>query len=51
MFRLISLLFILTSCSYSVTMTHTEGEATDVVDQSQTPSTTLSASLDKLLRP
>lgn len=33
---------ILTSCTYSITMVHTEGTATDVVDETQTPSTTVS---------
>lgn len=39
---LISLL-ILTGCTYSITMVHTEGQATDVVDETatNTPSTSL----------
>lgn len=34
---------ILTSCTYSVTLVHTQGEAQDVVDETSTntPSTTL----------
>jgi len=28
------------SCTYTITMTHTEGTASDVVDQSSTPSAT-----------
>lgn len=33
----------LTSCTYSITMVHTEGQATDVVDETatNTPSTSL----------
>lgn len=50
-YSLIALMLIANSCTYSVTMTHTEGEATDVVDQTQSPSTTLSANLEKLLKP
>jgi len=35
------IIFILTSCTYSITMVHTEGMATDIVDETQTntPST------------
>lgn len=34
---------ILTGCTYSITMVHTEGQATDVVDETatNTPSTSL----------
>ncbi len=34
----------LSSCTYSITMVHTQGEATDIVDETQenTPSTTIS---------
>jgi hypothetical protein len=43
--KLISLLtcFLLTGCTYSITMVHTEGEATDVVDETATnsPSTSV----------
>lgn len=37
-------LFFLNSCTYSITMVHTEGTATDVVDEtaSATPSTSIS---------
>lgn len=42
----ISLAFLglLSSCSYSITMVHTQGEATDVVDEttSNTPTTSVS---------
>jgi hypothetical protein len=31
----IALCFVLTGCSYSITMVHTQGEATDVVDEVQ----------------
>lgn len=37
--------FFLSSCTYSITMVHTEGEASDVVEESQAPSTTASPSL------
>lgn len=41
------LLMMLASCTYSITMVHTEGEATDVVDETatNTPSTSVSATL------
>jgi hypothetical protein len=42
---LISLLAILSSCTYSVTIVHTQGTASDVVDEQQTPSTTVSPTL------
>lgn len=38
---LISLVALLSSCTYSVIMNHSEGTASDVVDEGQTPSTTL----------
>ena len=38
-------LLLLTSCTYSMTMVSTEGSAADVVDENQTPSTTVSPSL------
>ena len=43
--KFISLLtcLFLTSCTYSITMVHTQGEATDVVDETATnsPSTSM----------
>lgn len=38
------MLVLLTSCTYSITMVHTEGQATDVVDETatNTPSTSVS---------
>lgn len=47
MTKLISLSLLslmLTGCTYSITMVHTEGQATDVVDETatNTPSTTVS---------
>jgi hypothetical protein len=33
---------LLSSCTYSITMVHTEGTASDVVDEQQTPSTNVS---------
>lgn len=44
MIFLLNLTFILTGCTYSITMVHTEGQATDVVDEtaSNTPSTSVS---------
>jgi len=38
---LISLVALLSSCTYSVIMNHSEGTATDMVDEGQAPSTTL----------
>lgn len=38
------MLALLTSCTYAITMVHTEGQATDVVDETatNTPSTSVS---------
>jgi len=36
---LISLLFMLTGCTYTITQVHTEGAASDVVDDTVTPTT------------
>lgn len=38
-YKLISLMLLLSSCTYSVNLVHTEGSAEDVVDEQQTPST------------
>jgi len=40
--KYIVLLALLSSCTYSITMVHTEGTASDVVDEQQTPSTNVS---------
>lgn len=37
--------FILCACTYSITMVHTEGTADDVVDESATPSTSISPNI------
>lgn len=40
----IIMMIVLTACTYSITMVHTEGQATDVVDETatNTPSTSVS---------
>lgn len=38
----IMMTIILTGCTYSITMVHTEGQATDVVDTDQKPTTDVS---------
>lgn len=38
---ILSFLALLSSCAYSITMIHSEGQASDVVDETQTPSTTV----------
>ena len=38
---ILSILALLSSCTYSITMVHTEGQASDVVDEQQTPSTSV----------
>ncbi len=46
--KLIYLLILLIGCcTYSITMVHTQGQATDVVDETEnnTPSTTVSPNL------
>lgn len=42
-YLILSLMSLLSSCTYSITMVHTQGQATDVVDEtaSNTPSTTV----------
>lgn len=46
--KLVCLVFscLLTGCTYSITMVHTAGTATDVVDEQQTPSTTVSPNVN-----
>lgn len=43
LFSLFMLSMVLTGCTYSITMVHTEGTATDVVDETatNTPSTSI----------
>ncbi len=45
---MISLLALLCSCTYSITMVHTSGTASDVVDETatNTPSTTVSPTVN-----
>jgi hypothetical protein len=42
---IISLLFLLSGCTYSVTLAHTEGQATDLIDQEQTAQPDVKADL------
>jgi hypothetical protein len=39
------LFLLMAGCTYSITMVHTQGEASDVVDEQQTPSTQISPNL------
>lgn len=43
----LGLMLTLTACTYSITQVHTEGQATDVVDETatNTPSTTVTPSV------
>ena len=43
---LISMLCLLSSCTFSVNLVHTEGVASDVVDETQTPSTTVTPTVN-----
>lgn len=43
---LLSLLILLDSCTYTITLVHTEGQASDVVDETTTSSTDVSPSLE-----
>lgn len=42
MYKLLPAVFLLTSCTYSINLVHTEGHATDIVDETQTPTATTS---------
>lgn len=47
-----SIIFCLFSaCTYSINMVHTEGTASDVVDEQQAPSTTVSPNIDVPISP
>jgi uncharacterized protein YcfL len=35
--------FLLTGCSYNISMAHTEGRADDVIDETMSPTTRISA--------
>lgn len=38
---LVLVAILLSCCTYSITMVHTEGQASDVVDEQQAPSTSV----------
>ncbi len=46
----IMMMILLTGCTYSITMVHTEGQATDVVDETatNTPSTSVSVPISAI---
>lgn len=49
LFKAISMMLMITllhGCTYSVNLIHSEGSASDMVDENQTPSTTISPTLD-----
>jgi hypothetical protein len=52
-YLLVSVLALLSSCTYSITMVHTEGQASDVVDETatNTPSTTVSPPVSVIPKP
>ena len=45
------ILVMTVSCTYNVSMAHTEGQATDIIDDTQTPSNTVSPNLNLPLMP
>jgi len=47
----IALLCLLTSCTYSVTLVHTEGTASDVVDETQRTDPSTTADLNIPVKP
>jgi len=48
---LISMLLLLSSCTYSATLVQTGGKSADVVDEQQTPSTTVSPHINLPIKP
>lgn len=42
----IALMILLNSCTYSINMVHTQGEASDVVDETQSAQADISPNLD-----
>jgi len=38
-------IILLSACTYSITMAHTQGKAKDVIDETVTPSTTVTPTL------
>ena len=45
-YLLISCLMLLSGCTYSVTLVHTSGSASDVIDETSTPSTSVSPTIN-----
>ena len=46
MTKFIPFLFLLTACSYSINQVHTEGSASDVIDETQEASPDISPTID-----
>lgn len=44
-YTILSLMCLLSSCTYSITMVDTEGTASDIVDEQQTPSTSVTPTI------
>lgn len=40
------LLLVFVACTYTISMVHTEGAASDVIDQEEIPTATLSPNID-----
>jgi len=47
---MVTVAFFLCGCSYSVNLVHSEGTASDIIDESQSPQTTLPAGLDGIIK-
>jgi hypothetical protein len=45
---LVPFLLLFPSCTYAITMVHTEGQASDVVDEAMTPTATVTATAPAL---
>ena len=45
MLKFLPFLFMMTACTYSINMIHSEGQATDMVDENQAASPTVSPTI------
>lgn len=51
MYKFLPIVFLLTACTFSINQVHTDGEATDIVDENQSATSDISPDLSSLTAP
>lgn len=49
-FLMLAVAFFLCGCTYSINLIHSEGEATDMVDETQSPTANVPAGLEGIIK-